>query len=203
MAVEMHKKALWLSYFTVGYNLIEGLVSVFFGLLAGSFALIGFGADSFVESLSGGIMIWRFSLHGKVSEEEEERIEVKAVKLVAFAFYILGAYVLIESIKNLYLREHPEHSLAGIIIAIASLIVMPALFLLKRQTGKSIQSRSLLADSKQTLGCMLLSAVLLIGLGLNYLWGLWWADPLASAIIAVLLLREGYETYSERELCEC
>jgi cation diffusion facilitator family transporter len=203
MAVEMHKKALWLSYFTVGYNLIEGLVSVFFGLLAGSFALIGFGADSFVESLSGGIMIWRFSLHGKVSEEEEERIEVKAVKLVAFAFYILGAYVLIESIKNLYLQEHPEHSLAGIIIAIASLIVMPALFLLKRQTGKSIQSRSLLADSKQTLGCMLLSAVLLIGLGLNYLWGLWWADPLASAIIAVLLLREGYETYSERELCEC
>jgi cation diffusion facilitator family transporter len=172
-------------------------------MAASSFALIGFGADSFIESLSGGVMIWRFRMHGRISDEEEERVEARAVKLVAFAFFILGAYVLFESIKNLYLREHPEHSLAGIIIAIASLIVMPALFLLKRQTGKSIQSRSLLADSKQTLGCMLLSVVLLIGLGLNYLWGLWWADPLASGVIAVLLLREGYETYRERELCEC
>ncbi len=203
MAFEKHKKALWLSYFTVGYNVLEGLASIFFGLGAGSFALIGFGADSFVESLSGGIMIWRFRMHGRISEEEEERVEARAVKLVAFAFFVLGAYVLFESIRNLYLAEHPEHSLAGIIIAIASLIVMPALFLLKRQTGKAIQSRSLLADSKQTLGCMLLSVVLLIGLGLNYLWGLWWADPLASGVIAVLLIREGYETYRERELREC
>jgi cation diffusion facilitator family transporter len=183
--------------------MLEGLASVIFGMGAGSFALIGFGADSFIESLSGGIMIWRFRLYGRVSHEEEEQIETRAVKLVAFAFFILGAYVLLEAIKNLYRREHPEHSLAGIIIAILSLIVMPALFLLKRKTGKAIRSKSLLADSKQTLGCMLLSAVLLIGLGLNYLWGIWWADPLASGVIAVLLLREGYETYRERELCEC
>jgi cation diffusion facilitator family transporter len=187
----------------VGYNLIEGLVSVIFGAAAGSFALIGFGLDSFIESLSGGVMIWRFRQHGKVSHEEEEKIEVRAIKLVAYAFYLLGAYVLFESLKNLYLREKPEQSLPGIIIAIVSLIVMPALFLIKRKTGRAIGSKSLLADSKQTLGCIMLSTVLLIGLGLNLFWGLWWADPLASAIIAILLLREGYKTYKERELCAC
>jgi cation diffusion facilitator family transporter len=203
MASDQHKKALRLSYFTVGYNLLEGLVSIFFGMAAGSFALIGFGADSFIESLSGSVMIWRFRQHGRISHDEEEKVEAKAVKLIAYAFFILGAYVLFESVRNLILHEHPEHSLAGILIAIASLIVMPVLFSLKRQTGKSIKSKSLLADSKQTLGCMLLSAVLLAGLGLNYLWGLWWADPLSSTVIAILLLREGYETYRERELCEC
>jgi cation diffusion facilitator family transporter len=203
MESNLHTKALGLSYFTVGYNIIEGLASVFFGAIAGSFALIGFGLDSFIESLSGGVMIWRFRLHGKVSHEEEEKIEARAIKLVAFAFYILGAYVLIESLRNLYLRERPEHSLAGIIIAMVSLIVMPLLFFAKRRTGKAIKSQSLLADSKQTLACMMLSTVLLVGLGLNYLWRLWWADPLASALIAILLLREGYKTYRERELCDC
>jgi cation diffusion facilitator family transporter len=203
MQMDTHRKALHLSYFTVGYNMVEGLVSVFFGAAAGSFALIGFGMDSFIESLSGGVMIWRFAKHGKVSHEEEERIETRAIKLVAYAFYLLGAYVLYESLKNLYLREKPEQSLPGIIIAIVSLIVMPVLFLLKRKAGKAIASKSLLADSKQTLGCIMLSLVLLVGLGINFLWGLWWADPLASAVIAILLLREGYKTYKERELCAC
>jgi divalent metal cation (Fe/Co/Zn/Cd) transporter len=201
--MDIHKKALRLSYFTVGYNLIEGLVSVIFGAAAGSFALIGFGLDSFIESLSGSVMIWRFSRHGIISPEEEERIEQRAITLIAYAFFALGAYVLIESLRNLYLGERPEHSLPGIIIAIVSLIVMPVLFFLKRRTGRTLKSKSLLADSKQTLACMMLSSVLLIGLGLNYLWGLWWADPTASAVIAVLLLREGYTAYKEREICAC
>ncbi|MBI4228489.1 MAG: hypothetical protein HY693_02080, partial [Deltaproteobacteria bacterium] len=93
----LYKRALHLSYFTVGYNFLEGIVSIFAGLLAGSIALVGFGLDSFVESLSGGVMIWRFSKHGKVSEEEETKIEARAIKFVAFAFLILGAYVLYES----------------------------------------------------------------------------------------------------------
>jgi divalent metal cation (Fe/Co/Zn/Cd) transporter len=101
----LHKKALILSYFTVGYNVFEGVASIVAGLLAGSIALIGFGLDSFVESLSGSVMIWRFSNHGNMSEEEEERIEEKAVKLIAYTFFILGGYVLYESFKKIYFMK--------------------------------------------------------------------------------------------------
>jgi divalent metal cation (Fe/Co/Zn/Cd) transporter len=199
----LHKRALFLSYFTVGYNFLEGLVSIFAGLLAGSIALVGFGLDSFVESLSGGVMIWRFSKHGTVSEEEEARIEAKATRLVAFAFFVLGAYVLYESSKKLYFQEIPEPSILGIIIAIISIIVMPVLFYMKYKTGKAIGSRSLLGDSKQTLACVFLSVALLLGLGLNYLYGLWWADPTVGFIIVVFLVREGYSTLKEAKLCSC
>ncbi|MCI0454474.1 MAG: hypothetical protein L0Y68_05715, partial [Candidatus Dadabacteria bacterium] len=122
MDTGFHKKALWLSYFTVGYNFLEGLISTLAGLLAGSIALLGFGLDSFVESLSGCVMIWRFSKHENMSLEEEEKIEAKAVKLIAYTFFILGAYVLYESVKKLYLRDIPNRSLLGIIIAAFSLI---------------------------------------------------------------------------------
>ena len=199
----LHKKALSLSYFTVGYDIIEGIVSILAGLLAGSIALIGFGLDSFVESLSGGVMIWRFGKHEEMSEEEEERIEAKAVRLIAYTFFILGAYVLYESVKKLYLQEMPDPSLLGIIIAIVSIIVMPVLFYIKYQTGKTINSRSLVADSKQTLVCCILSVALLIGLGLNYLYGFWQADPIVGLVTVIFLIREGYIALREEKLCSC
>ncbi len=188
------KKALLLSYLTVGYNIVEGTVSIFAGVLAGSIALVGFGLDSFVESLSGGVMVWRFRNYGKMSEEEEERIEKRAIKLIAFTFFILGVYVLYESFKKLYLREIPEPSLLGIIIALVSIITMPLLFYMKYKTGKSMNSRSLIADSKETLACAFLSLSLLIGLGFNYLYGYWQADPIVGLIIVVYLIKEGYST---------
>lgn len=203
MNQSLPKKALFLSYFTVVYNILEGIVAIFFGTLAGSIALVGFGIDSFVESLSGGIMIWRFSKHKNLSEEEEERIEKKAIKLVGYSFFVLGAYVLFESVKTLYLQEQPEQSLIGIIIAVLSLIIMPALFYLKYKTGKALKSKSLLADSKQTLVCVMMSVALLIGLGLNYLYGIWWLDPVVGIIIAFLLFREGKKTVQEEKLCSC
>lgn len=203
MDLRLHKKALSLSYFTVGYNVLEGIVSIFAGLLAGSIALIGFGLDSFVESSSGSIMIWRFRKHGKISEEEEEKVEKKAIRFVAYSFFILGAYVLYESVKKLYFHEIPDSSLLGIIIAIVSIIVMPVLFYMKYQTGKSINSRSLVADSKQTLTCVFLSVALLIGLGLNYLYGLWQADPIVGLVIVIFLIKEGYSTLKEEKLCSC
>lgn len=201
--LQLHKKALSLSYFTVGYNILEGIVSIFAGLLAGSIALIGFGLDSFVESSSGSIMIWRFRKHGKISEEEEEKVEKKAIRFIAYTFLILGAYVLYESVKKLYFHEIPDPSLLGIIIAIVSIIVMPVLFYMKYQTGKSINSRSLVADSKQTLTCVFLSVALLIGLGLNYLYGLWQADPIVGLVIVIFLIKEGYSTLKEEKLCSC
>jgi len=200
---KLHRKAFYLSVFTVAYNFFEGIISIFVGHLSGSVALLGFGFDSFVESVSGGIMIWRFRAHGNLTLEEEENIEAKSAKLVAYSFFILGAYILFESLKKLILREHPEPSLIGIIIAVVSIIVMPILFYLKYRIGKSIGSRSLVADSKQTLACMYLSFALLIGLGLNYLFGFWWSDPIVGLIIVAFLIREGYETLKEDRLCSC
>ena len=199
----LHKKALLLSYFTVGYNVLEGITSIFAGLFAGSIALVGFGSDSFVESLSGGVMIWRFRKHGKITEEEEEKVELKATRLIAYTFFILGFYILYESVKKLCSHEIPGPSLLGIIIAIVSIIVMPVLFYMKYQTGKSVNSKSLVADSKQTLACTFMSVALLIGLGLNYLYGLWWADPVVGLIIVVFLIKEGYTTFKEGKICCC
>ena len=203
MGSSLHKKALSLSYFTVGYNISEGVVSITAGLLAGSIALVGFGLDSFVESLSGSVMIWRLRKHGKISEEEEEKVERKAVRLIAYTFFILGAYVLYESIEKLYAHEIPDPSLLGIIIAIVSLMVMPILFYLKFQTGKSMGSKSLIADSKETLACVFLSGALLVGLGLNYLYGFWQGDPIVGLVIVIYLAKEGHTTLKEGELCGC
>jgi cation diffusion facilitator family transporter len=199
MNSRLHKRALWLSYFTVGYNILEGILSIFAGSVAGSIALIGFGLDSFVESLSGSVMIWRFRKSGKISEEEEERVERRATRLIAYSFFVLGAYVFYESVKKLYLKEIPNPSLLGIIVAIASIIVMPVLFYLKYQTGKAIGSRGLIADSKETLACLFLSVALLIGLILNYLYGLWQADPIVGLVIVIFLTREGFSTLNEEE----
>ena len=196
MQSKLHKKALYLSYFTVGYNIAEAAASIVFGWIAGSIALIGFGLDSLVESLSGGIMIWRFSKRD-LSPEQEERIEKRATRLVAMTFFILAAYILYESITRLAYREIPDISLAGMIIAIASIIVMPILFWLKYSTGKALSSNSLIADSKETLACMVLSAALLAGLGANYLFGFWQADPIVGILVAAYLIKEGYGTYTE------
>ena len=200
MDAGLYKKALSLSYFTVGYNITEGVVSIVAGLLADSIALVGFGLDSFVESLSGSVMIWRLRKHGKISEEDEEKVEKRAVRFVAYTFFILGAYVLYKSVEKLHLHEIPNPSLLGILIAIISIIVMPILFYVKYQTGKSMGSKSLVADSKETLACVFLSGALLIGLGLNYLHGLWQADPIAGLVIVLYLGKEGVTTIREGEL---
>ena len=199
MGPELHRRALFLSYFTVAYNLIEGILSILAGSMADSIALIGFGLDSFVESLSGTIVIWRFRLHGKISAEEEEKVEGKAARFIGYTFFILGLYVLYESIKKLYLGETTEPSLFGILIAIVSLITMPILFYLKYHTGIQLGSRSLIADSKETLACSFLSLALLAGLGLNYLYGLWQADPVIGFVIVGYLIKEGRETLAGGE----
>jgi divalent metal cation (Fe/Co/Zn/Cd) transporter len=193
----LYTKALYLEYFTVGYNVIEAVLSIVFGAAAGSIALVGFGLDSIVESLSGCVLIWRLRKHEQVSEEEEERIERKATRFVAVSFFILALYVLIESAKKLLRREIPQPSLPGILIASASMIVMPILMVRKYKVGKQIGSRALVADSKETLACAFLSVALLLGLGLNYLYGFWQADPIVGVIIVVFLVREGIEGWEE------
>ena len=203
MSDGLYRKALGLEYFTVGYNVLEGVLAIVAGILAGSIALVGFGLDSAVESSSGSVIIWRLTRHGKVSPEEEERVERIAVRLVGVSFFLLGAYVFFESVRKLYLMEAPEPSLFGIGIAATSVIVMPVLSRAKLKTAREMGSRSLAADSKQTFICTLLSVALLVGLGLNYLFGLWWADPAAALVIVFFIIREGIESFREDKLCAC
>jgi divalent metal cation (Fe/Co/Zn/Cd) transporter len=158
--------------------------------------------DSFIESISGGIMIWRFR-QTRLSEAEEKKVEARAVKLVGWSFFVLAAYVLFEAVKKLVTREVPEPSLFGIVIAATSLVVMPALFIAKQRTGRKLGSRSLLADSKQTLACTFMSLALLLGLLANRLFGFWQADPIVGLFIGAWLVREGVETLKEGKLCSC
>jgi cation diffusion facilitator family transporter len=196
-ADRLYKKGLRLEYFTVGYNILEAIASIIFGSIAGSIALIGFGLDSIVESLSGLVLIWRLRQHGKISEAAEERIEKRATRFVALTFLILGFYVLFESVKKLVVAEIPEPSLPGIVIAILAIIVMPILTWQKYKTGKQINSQALVADSKETLACFFLSMALLAGLGANYLFGFWQADPIVGLIIVLFLFREGWQGFKE------
>ena len=198
MNSKLTKRALKLSYFTVIYNIAEGILAIFAGLIAGSVSLVGFGLDSAVESFSAIIMVWRFKKSGKIGEFEEKKIENRALKYVGYTFIILGVYVLYESLKNIYNGEIPEPSFIGILIAMASIGVMPVLYYLKFRTGRELNSRSLIADSKQTLACSYLSAALLFGLLMNYIFGIWQADSLIGILISIYLLKEGYEILSEK-----
>ena len=193
----LYRKGLRLEYFTIGYNILEAAAAIVFGSIANSIALIGFGLDSIVESLSGLVLAWRLRQHGRISEAAEEKLEKRATRLVAITFFILGAYVLFQSVKNLVLADIPAPSLPGIVIALVSMVVMPVLAWQKSKTGKQINSRALVADSKETLACAFLSVALLLGLGANYLIGFWQADSIVGLIIAIFLFREGREGWRE------
>jgi cation diffusion facilitator family transporter len=188
-------RGLRLEYLTVGWNIVEGLIAVGAGLAAGSIALIGFGVDSFVETISGAVLIWRLSaeVRGNLDEDAVERVEVRAERLVGVAFLMLAAYVGFEAIRSLANNEEPAASPIGIALTIVSIVVMLWLARAKRQTGLALGSRALVADAQQTYACWYLSVVTLAGLALNAVFGLWWADPVAALGIVVLLLREGIE----------
>ncbi|HPJ40476.1 MAG TPA: cation transporter, partial [Spirochaetota bacterium] len=196
---KLYKKALHLEYFTVIYNILEAVASIIAGGIANSIALVGFGMDSIVESLSGFVLIWRLRKHGTLSPAEEEKIEHKASIFVGITFFILGAYVLYESIMKIINREISDPSLPGIIIAVLSLIIMPVLAWKKYRLGKTLNLPSLVADSKETLVCSFLSAALLAGLGARYFFEIHLADPIVGLIIVVFLFREGYELVFEEE----
>lgn len=197
----LRRRALALSWFTLAYNVIEGLVGITLGLSARSPALLGFALDSFVESLSGGVMLWRFR-HSDEADEQDEARERLALKLVGWTFIVLGAYVLYESVEKLVTRELPAASPGGLALAAVSLIVMPWLAQAKIRVAKQLGSASLLGDAKETLACAWLSVALLVGLGLNSLLHWWWADPVAGLLIVCFLLREGRELLSG-EGCGC
>lgn len=188
-----HKRALLAEYFTVGWNVVEGIVAIAAGWVASSIALIGFGLDSYIEVASGLILIWRLRQHDFADEEEEEVAERKAIFFVGVTFFLLAVYVSYESGKKLLLHEHPDESIVGIVLAIVSLVVMPVLAFYKKKIATEINSRALRADAMETIACSYLSLTLVLGLGLNALFGWWWADPVAALAMVYFLIKEGWE----------
>jgi divalent metal cation (Fe/Co/Zn/Cd) transporter len=195
------QRGITLEYLTLGWNLIEGVVAVASGAVAGSVALIGFGVDSFIEMSSGSIVLWR--LHAERRGASAADVERRALRLVGFSFLLLAAYVAIESIKSLVEREAPQHSLPGICIAVLSLVVMPWLAHRKRAAAGTLNSGALHADSRQSSLCAYLSAILLGGLVLNAAVGWWWADPAAALLMVPLIAHEGVEALKGKTCCEC
>lgn len=185
-----------LEYFTIGWNLMEAGIAIGAGWFAGSIALVGFGVDSLIESLSGSVLLWR--LFSPAHDESREKI---AIKLVGVSFLILAAYVAFEAVKSILAHEPPQASLVGIGLSVLSLIAMPLLARAKRRSAASLESRAMKADSRQTDLCAYLSAILLVGLGLNALFGWWWADPIAALIMVPIIVREGLEGL-RGEICD-
>ncbi len=188
-----------LEYFTIAWNAFEATVALVFGLLAGSIALVSFGLDSVIETLSAAILLWRF----RAAHDDDEARERTAHRLVGVCFLLLGAYVALESIHALWTRAMPERSLPGIAIALAAVMVMPLLARAKRRVAAQMQSGALHADSRQADFCAYLSLILLAGLLLHALLGWWWADPVAALIMTPIIAREGVQGLRGESCDEC
>lgn len=186
-----------LEYLTIGWNLLEGVVGIIAGAMAGSIALLGFGLDSGIEIFSGIVLLWRLK-----SDECSTTSERTALRLVGASFLILSAYVLYEAASSLLLGERPEKTLPGIVLAIVSLIAMPLLARAKRSVATGLGSIAMQADSRQTDFCACLSGILLMGLVLNGVAGWWWADPMAALVMVPLIAKEGVQALRGKTCCE-
>lgn len=186
----LHRRIRWIVAITIGYNLVEAAVSIAAGAASSSVALLGFGLDSLVEVLSAAAVAWQFA------RREPEKYEQPTLRVIAFAFFALAAYVGVNAVLSLVgVLPEAEHSALGIAITVLSVVVMPFLSLAERRTGRELGSATAVADSKQTLICTYLSAATLLGLLLNSLFGWAWADSVAALVIVVFAVREGLEAW--------
>jgi divalent metal cation (Fe/Co/Zn/Cd) transporter len=188
-----------LEIFTILWNSLEGIIAITSGIIAGSIALVGFGFDSGIEVLSGLILVVRLSLD---AHEGREMIESWSLRLVGISFLLLAAYIGYDSLSLLLKHQAPERSFVGIGLAVVSLFVMPWLARQKRKIAASISSAALAADARQTDFCVYLSGILLIGLVINALFGLWWADPLAALLMLPLIAKEGIDALRGKSCCD-
>jgi len=195
--LRLASRARWLSWASLGYMAIEGIVAVAAGVVAGSIALIGFGLDSAIEGFASVIIVWRFTGSRTLSHAAEER----AQKLVAIQFFVLAPYVAFESARALINAEHPEASIVGIVLAASSVILMPLLGRAKQKIGRRMGSSATASEGKQNMLCAYLAAALLIGLLGNALLGAWWLDPVVGLFIAYVAVREGREAWRGDACC--
>jgi len=196
------RRALWLAVFTVIWNIAEGVIALVAAARADSRALVGFGLDSFVESASASVLIWRLRIEQQ-SPERAEQVEQRALRIIGITFLVLAGAVCVESVRSLVAGEQPDVSAVGIALTTVSLIVMPVLARAKRNVGRDLGAQSVEADSRQTQACVYLSAVVLLGLVLNAVFGWWWADPVAAFAVVVFLVQEGRSALHAEHVDEC
>lgn len=196
------RRALQLTGVTIGWNIVEGVIAVTAAAAAGSVALLGFGIDSFVETSSGGIMLWRLLAERRaVSLEAILKLDRTAHRMIGGSLFALAAVIALDATHALLRRERPEASVVGIVLTVVSIVVMMWLARAKRATAVALGSHALKTDAFQTTACWWLSIITLGGIGLNALLGWWWADPLAALGMVFLLLREGREAWRGEPCC--
>jgi divalent metal cation (Fe/Co/Zn/Cd) transporter len=195
---KVERQARLLAWGGIGYHFVEFAVALFAGIAASSIALIGFGADSLIEALAGFVVLWLFT----GSRVGSERAERRAQQLIAASFFVLAAYVGVESIRTLAQSLEPSASWLGIGLAAFTASTMPLLAVVKRRVGNKLGSSATVKEAAQTQLCAYLSIALLVGLGANALFGWWWADPLAALFIAVVAVKEGRESWRGEGCCD-
>jgi len=199
---DLLRRAFRLEVASVAWSLFEGAVALAVALTAASVVLLGFGADSFVESASALLMLWRLSRERRAQDLREiDRLEGLSRRLTAASLILLAGYVTVDAVRVLVTAQRPRFSPAGAALLVVSMMLMMVLARAKRRTATALGSRALAADAFQTTACWWLSAIALSGTALNALWGWWWADPVAAVIAGVLIAREGRQTWRGEETC--
>lgn len=196
--LRLARRARLLSWASLGYMALEGIVAIVAGIAAGSIALIGFGIDSAIEGFASVVIVWRFTGARTLSESAERT----AQKLVAVQFFVLAPYVAVEGVRSLVNGDRPDESMVGIALAASSVIVMPLLGRAKQRIGARIGSSATASEGKQNLLCAYLAGALLVGLLGNALFGAWWLDPAVALFIAYVAVQEGREAW-RGDACEC
>ncbi|MEK6328491.1 MAG: cation diffusion facilitator family transporter [Actinomycetota bacterium] len=200
MAVErhLHRRALRLEWFTISWNVVEAIVAISAGLIAGSVALVGFGVDSGIEVISASFLVWRLRAARPGDDASAHHAaETRALYGVAATFFLLAAYITYEAVGALVRGEEPESSTVGLVLSVVSLVVMPTLAYWKQRTGREMGSRALEADAVETWVCSYLSLALLLGVGLFALFGWSWADPVGALLMLPVIVWQGWETLEE------
>jgi divalent metal cation (Fe/Co/Zn/Cd) transporter len=195
--LRLARRAKWLSWASLGYMALEGIVAVAAGIVAGSIALIGFGLDSAIEGFASAIIVWRFTGHRIFSDVAETR----AQKLVAIQFFLLAPYVGFESLKALIAGEHADVSWLGIALSASSAVVMPYLGIAKQHLADQLGSPATKGEGRQNMLCAYLAGALLLGLLSNALVGAWWLDPVVGLLIAAVAVKEGAEAWRGDGCC--
>lgn len=185
------RRGLILNWLTIAYNAVEAVISISAGLVAGSVALVGFGIDSVIELTASGAAQWRL----RIDHHEGRRVTVerRTRQIIGWCFLVLALYVGVEAVSALVLREEPDKSVVGVVLLSLSVLIMPVLTRQKRRVSRALSSRALDADATQTALCAYLSAIALLGVGLNALWGWWWADPVSALAMTPIILKEGWD----------